>query len=100
MNCLLTHSISLVSHPQAPAGFVAGLTSLGYGGPQVRKLLADRVLRNLGKDEDWWTTSFALGFFLARTPRRARPCHRSPASCKRSTDWSRRAHSRHISRWL
>jgi hypothetical protein len=75
MNCVLTitHGLSLISHPRAPAGFIAALTLLGYGGPQTRKLLADCVLRNLGKDEHWWTTSFALGFFLGRTPRRARP---------------------------
>jgi len=47
MNCLLTitQSISLISHPRAPAGFIAALTLLGYGGAQMRKLLADRVLQ-------------------------------------------------------
>jgi hypothetical protein len=47
MNCVLTitHGLSLISHPRAPAGFIAALTLLGYGGAQMRKLLADRVLQ-------------------------------------------------------
>jgi hypothetical protein len=45
----ITSTIREVSHPRAPASFIAAVSRLGYGEPEMRTLLANRVVWNQGR---------------------------------------------------